>query len=130
MLVFIMDDNGIITKKSSHSVDETVNKLENVLQSKGIQIFGTIDQQEEAAKVGLFMRPTVLVLFGDPKAGTPLMNDYPSLAIDLPLKALVWKDGKGNVWISYNSPEYLQKRHGLKELPFTTLPSLIDTVLQ
>ena len=106
-------DNGIVNTPSSHSVDQTVGKLEAMLQAKGVALFALVDHSGEAAKAGMKMRPTKLLIFGNPKAGTPLMLAAPSSAIDLPLKILVWEDGEGKVWISYNSPEYLQNRHGI-----------------
>ena len=108
-------NNGIINKVSSHSVDQTVEKLKNILQSKGITLFAVIDHSGEAEKVGMKMLPTKLLIFGNPKAGTPLMVAAPSIAIDLPLKMLVWDDGQGKAWISYNSPDYLKQRHGLSQ---------------
>ena len=105
----------------NHSVDETVQRLKNILQSKGITLFAFIDHSGEAEKVGMKMRPTKLLVFGSPKAGTPLMLAAPSIAIDLPLKILVWEDSQGKVWLSYNSPEYLQHRHGLP-------PSLVQNI--
>lgn len=107
--------NGIVNEPSSHSVDETVERLKALLQASGAVLFGLIDHSGEAAKVGLKMKPTKLLIFGNPKAGTPLMLASPSIAIDLPLKILVWEDAAERVWISYNSPEYLQKRHGFPE---------------
>jgi uncharacterized protein (DUF302 family) len=107
--------NGIVDIPSRHSVDETVERLKNILQSKGIALFCLIDHSGEAAKVGLKMPPTKLLVFGSPKAGTPLMLAAPSIAIDLPLKILVWQDVNGKVWLSYNSPEYLQERHNLPQ---------------
>lgn len=104
--------NGIIDVPSKHSVDETVERLKNILQSKGITLFALIDHSGEAEKVGLKMRPTKLLIFGSPKGGTPLMLAAPSTAIDLPLKILIWEDSEGKVWLSYNSSEYLQQRHG------------------
>jgi len=106
---------GIIDKLSNHSVDQTVEKLKDILQSKGVTLFALIDHSGEAEKAGMKMRPTKLLIFGSPKAGTPLMLAAPSIAIDLPLKILVWEDGQGNVWISYNSPEYLKERHALPQ---------------
>jgi uncharacterized protein (DUF302 family) len=90
-----------------------VEKLKGILQAKGVMLFAIVDHSGEAAKVGMTMRPTKLLIFGNPKAGTPLMQASPSIAIDLPLKILVAEDEKGKVLISYNSPEYLQKRHNL-----------------
>ena len=104
---------GIITISSLHSVEATVQKLEALLQAKGVPLFARIDHSGEAEKVGMHMRPTKLLIFGNPKAGTPLMIAAPSVAIDLPLKMLIWEDENGQVWISYNSPAYLQERHGL-----------------
>lgn len=105
-------NNGIIDKPSNHSVDEAVEKLKGILQSKGVTLFAVVDHSGEAAKVGMKMRATKLLIFGSPKAGTPLMLAAPRSAIDLPLKILVWEDAEGKVWISYNCPSYLQQRHG------------------
>jgi uncharacterized protein (DUF302 family)/uncharacterized membrane protein YidH (DUF202 family) len=106
-------DNGIINQLSHHSVDQTVARLKNILQSKGVALFALIDHSGEAEKVGMKMPSTKLLIFGNPKAGTPLMLAAPSSAIDLPLKILIWEDAQGKTWLSYNSPEYLQKRHAL-----------------
>src|SRR5258705_2752584 len=106
---------GIINKPSSHSVEQTVEKLKNILQSKGVALFALVDHSGEAEKVGMKMRPTKLLIFGSPKAGTPLMLAAPSIAIDLPRKILVWEDDQGKAWISYNSPDYLRERHGLPQ---------------
>jgi uncharacterized protein (DUF302 family) len=103
---------GFISKPSPHSVAETIQRLSALLKSKSVAIFALIDHRGEAEKVGLKMRPTQLLIFGNPKGGTPLMLAAPSTAIDLPLKALVWEDPDGKVWLSYNSPDYLQQRHG------------------
>jgi len=108
-------DNGIVTIASRHSVDETVAKLQQILLAQGVQLFAVIDHSGEAQKVGMEMLPTKLLIFGNPKAGTPLMLASPSIAIDLPLKALVWQDGGGKAWISYNAPQYLRSRHGLPQ---------------
>ncbi|HWC15943.1 MAG TPA: DUF302 domain-containing protein [Terriglobales bacterium] len=105
-------DNGIVNTPSNHPVEQTVEKLKEILERKGVTLFALVDHSGEAAKVGMKMRPTKLLIFGNPKAGTPLMLAAPSSAIDLPLKLLVWEDGQSRVWISYNSPEYLQDRHG------------------
>ena len=103
---------GFISKLSPHSVPETIQRLSALLKSKGVAIFALIDHSGEAEKAGLKMRPTQLLIFGNPKGGTPLMLAAPSTAIDLPLKALVWEDADGKVWLSYNSPDYLLQRHG------------------
>ena len=108
-------EQGIVKIPSHHSVDETVDKLETVLKSKGVTLFALIDHSGEAEKVGLKMPPTKLLIFGNPQGGTPLMLASPSAAIDLPLKILVAEDSQGKVWISYNSAEYLKERHGLPE---------------
>jgi uncharacterized protein (DUF302 family) len=108
-------EKGIITIPSSHSVDQTAEKLKGILQAKGVALFALVDHSGEAEKVGMKMRPTKLLIFGSPKAGTPLMLAAPSSAIDLPLKILIWEDGQGKAWISYNSPEYLRERHGLPQ---------------
>jgi len=108
-------DNGIIEKPSNHSVDETVNRLKHLLHSQGVTLFAFVDHSGEAEKVGMKMRPTKLLIFGNPKAGTPLMLAAPSIAIDLPLKVLVREGSDGQVWVSYNCPEYLKQRHGLPE---------------
>ena len=105
-------ERGIIDVPSRYSVPETLERLEAILKEKGITVFALVDHSGEAEKSGLKMRPTQLLIFGSPKSGTPLMVAAPRLAIDLPLKALAWQDEQGQVWLSYNSPEYLQQRHG------------------
>lgn len=104
---------GIVDLPSRYSVPETINRLQSILKENGVTVFALVDHSGEAAKVGLEMRPTQLLIFGNPKGGTPLMIAAPSCAIDLPLKALAWQDAQGKVWLSYNSPEYLQQRHGI-----------------
>jgi len=110
-----MQGNGLVQVASGYTVDETVGRLESVLAERGLRVFAIVDHSGEAEKVGMKMRPTKLIIFGSPKGGTPLMVAAPTLAIDLPLKALVAEDGEGKVWVSYNSPEYLQQRHGVPE---------------
>jgi len=117
-----MPSNGIISQPSAHSVDATVEKLQTVLQAKGVTLFAVIDHSGEAQKVGLEMPPTKLLIFGNPKGGTPLMLASPSIAIDLPLKILVAEETDGKVSISYNAPEYLQTRHNL---PAELLPNIV-----
>jgi uncharacterized protein (DUF302 family) len=114
-------ENGIVTIPSHHPVDATVEKLEGILQAKGIKLFAVVDHSGEAEKAGMEMRPTKLLIFGNPKAGTPLMIASPSVAIDLPLKVLVWEDAEGKVWLSYSAPAYLQARH---HLPRELLPNI------
>jgi uncharacterized protein (DUF302 family) len=104
---------GFLSQRSPHSVDETVARLKNILDAKGVTLFALVDHSGEAKKAGMEMRPTKLLLFGNPAAGTPLMLAAPTIAIDLPLKLLVWEDADGVVWLSWNSPEYLQQRHNL-----------------
>jgi uncharacterized protein (DUF302 family) len=103
---------GIVTSQSRYSFAETVEKLEALLKEKGIQLFTIIDHSAAAAIAGLTMPPTKVLVFGNPKGGTPLMLAAPSLAIDLPLKILVAEDAEGKVWLSWNDPAYLQQRHG------------------
>jgi len=108
------DNKGIVNTLSNHSVDETVDRLKNILQSKGVTLFALVDHSGEAEKTGMRMPPTKLLIFGNPKAGTPLMLAVPSVAIDLPLKILVWEDAHKKTWVSYNSSAYLQERHNLR----------------
>jgi uncharacterized protein (DUF302 family) len=107
--------NGISSQPSPYTVPETIDRLTTVLQAKGITIFARIDQQMEAEKVGLKLRPIQLLLFGNPKAGTPLMVAEPTIALDLPLKALAWEAADGKVWLSYNDPIYLQQRFSIAD---------------
>jgi uncharacterized protein (DUF302 family)/uncharacterized membrane protein YidH (DUF202 family) len=110
-----ISDNGISNRASNHSVDQTVEKLQGILQAKDVTLFALVDHSGEAEKAGLKMRPTKLLIFGNPKGGTPVMVAAPTAAIDLPLKILVWEDSAGKVWASYNSPSYLQQRHGIPQ---------------
>lgn len=121
--------NGIINLASPWPVKETVDRIENVFSARNIKLFARIDQATEAAAVGLKLRPTVLLVFGDPAKGTPLMDSYPTLAVDLPLKALVWESKTGEVYVSLTSPEFLQKRHQLPFAPFSEVIQLFTTVL-
>jgi uncharacterized protein (DUF302 family)/uncharacterized membrane protein YidH (DUF202 family) len=106
-------DKGLVTLTSRYSVDETVEKLKGILTAKGVMLFALVDHSGEAAKAGMQMPNTKLLIFGSPKAGTPVMLASPSIAIDLPLKILIAEDEAGKVWISYNSAQYLVERHGL-----------------
>jgi uncharacterized protein (DUF302 family) len=108
-------DNGMVHFHSPYSVPETLGRLDSVLQSRGLTVFARIDHSGEAEKVGMKMQPTQLIIFGSPKGGTPVMLASPTLAIDLPLKALVWQDESGKVWLSYNSAEYLKQRHNIPD---------------
>ena len=109
----MLPDNGMVHLNSRYSFAETLGRLESSLEQHGLKVFCRIDHSGEAEKAGLRMQPAQVIVFGSPKAGTPLMIASPTLAIDLPLKALVWEDGEGTVRVSYNSPEYLQRRHGV-----------------
>jgi uncharacterized protein (DUF302 family) len=117
----VLAGQGIISKRCSRSVDETVAKLKEILRAKGATLFAVIDHSGEAEKVGMKMLPTKLLIFGNPKAGTLLMIAVPTIAIDLPLKILIWEDTEGKVWVSYNSPAYLKERYGLA-------PELMQTI--
>lgn len=114
-------ENGLIHLDSKHSVDETVQRLQALLQEKNIKVFALVDHSGEAAKAGLVMRPTKLLIFGSPKGGTPLMQAVPTVAIDLPLKALIWEDPDGHVKLTYNDPAYLQQRHNI---PAELIPNI------
>lgn len=114
-------ESGIVSIPSAHSVAQTVEKLQAMLQAKGVTLFATIDHSGEAEKAGLKMPPTKVLIFGNPKGGTPLMLAAPSVAIDLPLKILVAESPDGKVTISYNAPEYLQSRHNI---PATLLQNI------
>jgi len=110
-----MLENGIVRIASAHSFDETFASLESAVESRGLLVFATIDFDGDAERAGLKMKPTRLLIFGNPKAGTPLMEAAPSVALDFPLKILVAEDSSGKAWVSYNSPEYLRIRHGIPE---------------
>src|SRR5579863_9371052 len=111
----VSQGKGIIDIPSNHSVDQTVERVKGILQAKGVTLFALVDHSGEAEKVGMKMPPTKLLIFGSPKAGTPVMLASPSIAIDLPLKILIWEDGNGKVWVSHNSPQYLQERHNVPQ---------------
>src|SRR5579864_273556 len=106
-------DNGLVHLSSPYSYSETLQRVDVALQSRSLNVFARIDHSGEAEKVGLKMHPTQVIIFGSPKGGTPLMVASPTLAIDLPLKALVWQDAGGKVSVTCNDPEYLQQRHGV-----------------
>ena len=112
---------GMVDVPSKHSVDQTVDRLKEILKAKGVTLFAVIDHSGEAEKAGMKMPPTKLLIFGSPKAGTPVMVAAPSSAIDLPLKILIWEDNNGKVWVSYNSAEHLKERHGI---PQELLPNI------
>jgi uncharacterized protein (DUF302 family) len=124
-----MNAEGVIDLPSPYPVAETADRLQSLLLAKGMKVFARIDQAAEAASAGLTLRPTILLLFGNPKTGTPLMEQFPSLAIDLPLKALIW-ESSDKVYLSFTSPEYLQRRHHLPILPFAQIPELFAAALK
>jgi len=126
----IAADNGLATKASKYSVLDTVSRLEAILKSSGMTVFARIDHRAEAEKVGLAMRPAQVIIFGNPKGGTPLMVASPTVAIDLPLKALIWEDASGRVWLSYNAAAYLKSRHEIsgKDEAIAALDRALDNL--
>ena len=116
--------DGIVKTKSNYSVEETVKRFESMAKERGLNIFGIVNHQAGAESVGLELRPTQVIIFGNPRAGTPLMQCNQAAAIDLPQKALIWKDEQGQVWLGYNSPKYLSNRHQLKGCADTPLENI------
>jgi uncharacterized protein (DUF302 family) len=116
---------GVVRIASRHSVPETVNRLEGLLKERAILVFARIDFSADAARAGLTMRPEQLLIFGNPKAGTPLMVAEPTAGLDLPLKALVWEDTDGKAWIGYNDPAYIVQRHGLNPAQSANLAAVV-----
>ncbi|MDR3711447.1 MAG: DUF302 domain-containing protein [Puia sp.] len=106
---------SVVSKQSHHTVKETVDRLQKILERKGVTIFARIDQQAEALKAGLSLSPIEILIFGNPRAGTPIMAAVPLAGLDLPLKALCWQDADNQVWLSYNDPAYIQQRFSLPE---------------
>jgi uncharacterized protein (DUF302 family) len=123
------NDHGLVHVPSRQSVEDTVSKLLGLLEKGGVKVFTVVDHSGEAEKAGLKMRSTKVVIFGNPKAGTPVMLAAPTIAIDLPLKTLVWEDEQGKAWISYNSPEYLQERHSVPDDLVKNI-SVVGTLVQ
>ena len=125
-----MAAQGLTTIKSSHGPRDTMNRLEAAVKAKGLTVFARIDHSPGASAVGLSLNPTEVLIFGNAKGGTPLMQSAQSIGIDLPLKALVWKDAAGDTWLSYNDPAWLAKRHGLSgtEAPIGDLTAALDAV--
>jgi uncharacterized protein (DUF302 family) len=107
------NDKGVVTIASRHSVDVTVERLQSAFKARGVTLFALIDFSGDAARAGLALRPEKMLIFGNPKAGTPLMVESPPVGLDLPLKALIWEDADGKTWIAYNDPEYIVRRHGV-----------------
>lgn len=130
-LTAIADGNGMVTKSSKHSVAETLDRLEAIVKEKGFIIFARIDHADAAAKAGLTMKPAQVLIFGNPKGGTPLMQAQPTVAIDLPPKALAWEDANGKVFLTYNTAAYLQERHGIqgKDDPLKKLDGALDAMM-
>ncbi len=122
-------ESHLVTKPSKYSVHSTIDRIQKAVTDKGMRIFARIDHSEEAKQVGLEMRPTELLIFGNPKGGTPLMVARPTAAIDLPMKALAWEDADGKVWLTYNAPGLLQERHAVPaELTSKLIP--VGTLLE
>lgn len=124
---------GLISRPGPYPVGETLDRLEAVLRAKGVTVFARIDHGAAAARAGLAMRPAQVLVFGNPKVGTPVMNAAPTIAIDLPFKALAWEDATGRVWLSYNSAEYLARRHHVAEdviRPLAAIEALIAAALE
>ncbi len=120
--------NGVARMPSNHSVAETVDRLQSLLKERGILVFARIDFSADAARAGLTMRPEQLLIFGNPKAGTPLMLAEPAAGIDLPLKALVWEDAEGKTWVAYNDPDYLVRRHALAPALSANLAAVLPII--
>ena len=108
-------EKGMITVPSAHGVKETIDRLDRLLNEKGMTVFARVDHSAGAIKVGMTLRPTELLIFGNPQVGTPLMERNQTAGIDLPQKALAWEDEQGQVWLSYNDPNYLAVRHGITD---------------
>ncbi len=121
--------SNVVTKPSRYSVPETIDRIEQAVTAKGMKVFARIDHGGEAKNVGLTMQPTQLLIFGNPKGGTALMVAQPTAAIDLPMKALAWEDAEGKVWLTYNSPELLQERHGLP-VELTSKLNMVGALLE
>jgi len=105
--------SGIIDLASNYTVDDTISRLESLVKASGLLVFARIDFSGDAGKAGIAMRPMQMLIFGNPRAGTPLLVESPRSGLDLPLKALAWQDAAGKVWISFNDPEFIVRRHGL-----------------
>jgi uncharacterized protein (DUF302 family) len=112
-VVSVYADSGLVNIQSAHAVEQTADRMEALLKEKGMRIFIRINHAAGAQKAGIALRPTELIVFGNPKVGAPLMARQQSIAIDLPQKMLIWEDAAGKVWLTYNQPDYLALRHGL-----------------
>lgn len=123
-----MLDDGLFALQSAHSVDETISRFEAALQAHGVTLFASIDHGAGAAAAGMTLRPTVLLIFGNPRAGTPLMQLNQTIGIDLPQKALVWQDADGKVWLSFNDPAWLATRHRIGDAGAETVAALENSL--
>lgn len=121
-------DSGVVRIPSSHSVADTVARLEGLLNERGVQIFARIDFSGDAARAGLALRPEQMLIFGNPKAGTPLMQNEPAVGLDLPLKALVFEDAGGSTWIAWNEPQYIVRRHALPAALAANLAAVVPLI--
>ena len=124
-MAYPQNDPGIVQIPSRHGVADTLDRLERLVKERGLIVFARIDFSGDAARAGLTMRPEQMLIFGNPKAGTPLMQAAPTCGIDLPLKALVWEDAGGKTWLAYNAPEYVVRRHGLASALASNLAAAI-----
>ncbi|MGH6817262.1 MAG: DUF302 domain-containing protein [Methylovirgula sp.] len=120
-----MSNDGLVTIACNHSVSEAIDRLETTLRAKGVTIFARIDHAAGAASVGMSLRPTEVLIFGNPKAGTPLMQDQQTIGLDLPLKMLAWQDADGKVWITYNDATWLARRHRLGDTVGPAVEALV-----
>ena len=121
-------DTGITRITSQHSVTTTLERLESLLKERGVMVFARIDFSGDAARAGLTMRPEQMLIFGNPKAGTPLMQSAPAVGLDLPLKALVWQDTSGQTQVAYNDPQYIIRRHGLDAAFAANLAAVVPLI--
>lgn len=112
--MIVAENAGIVTLPSAHNVDVTIDRLEAAVKKKGLRVFARINHYQNAKDMGLDMQPSTLLIFGSPKIGAPIMNESPTIGLDVPVKALAWQDKDGNVFLSYNDPAYLKERHGIK----------------
>jgi uncharacterized protein (DUF302 family) len=128
MSIAIEGGLGVVRLPSHHSVAETIERLTTILKERGVTVFARIDFSGDAGRAGLSMRPEQLLIFGNPKAGTPLMVAAPTAGLDLPLRALVWEDAEGKVWLAYNEPEYIIKRHDLPAAMAANLAAVIPLI--
>ena len=122
------NESGVVRIPSSHTVAETVERLEGLLKERGVLIFARIDFSGDAARAGLAMRPEQMLVFGNPRAGTPLMQAEPAVGLDLPLKALAYEDPTGKTWVAWNDPQYIVRRHGLAAALAANLAAVVPLI--